>query len=395
MGSSFIRKGRESRFKIPIDKMIFKKLLKDADSRRNEFSAIDHWLYIFQPEEIKKHSLTEILSDDRLFEIYCSTYSTLEKVLDPWIGVTGMSKQMIDSPAFKACNEFFSVIGNSYFFDLVKQYEREGVSILNSDMWTAMDLTFLAPLIEESEAKVRILEIGPGYGRIVEALFGLYGNKVQFVLVDAVPSSLYYCDAYLRSAFPELKIGSTFVDGAGASPEDFDCFIIPSWEAHEYNLKEMDISINIESLQEMNEERVTSYLKFMDGATKDEGHVYMSNSKEYVYKGDWKVPKSWDLEVKTRTPRSWTFDHPMEIYRKAKSSSERISPIEQTYRWGLQEQRNLIKNAEELQNKIWLLESELKRAQIEARTFQDAIEGSMVFGLKKKFNGVKNRIWKK
>ena len=123
-----------------------------------------------------------------------------------------------------------------------------------------------------------------------------------------------YSYLYLKSQFPDLRIGSYYNDEAYTG--DFDCYIMPSWYAHLLPGSSFDISINIESLQEMSQHHVDYYLALFDRLTKPEGEIYLSNARDYVFKGNWSIPRNWETVFLHNTPRSWSPDHPTHILRK-------------------------------------------------------------------------------
>ena len=133
-------------------------------------------------------------------------------------------------------------------------------------------------------------------------------------MIDAVPGSLMYAYYYLTSQFPELKIGSFYAGDAYDS--SYDCYILPSWQTSVLEDNFFDISINIETMQEMQQHHVDFYLKLFDRLTIFGGTVYLSNARDYVFKGAWNIPPHWQTFYFNNTPRSWSADHPTHILRK-------------------------------------------------------------------------------
>ena len=88
--------------------------------------------------------------------------------------------------------------------------------------------------------RIRILEIGGGYGRLAEALLANFADNIeQYDLVDAIPVSLDSARTYLNK-----------VAGKASTFPINDISIIPSWEFFPEN-RVYDLVINIESFQEM------------------------------------------------------------------------------------------------------------------------------------------------
>lgn len=186
---------------------------------------------------------------------------------------------------------------------------------LETDLGTIMDCNLIFKFSKiDKEKRISIIEIGGGYGRLAEAfLRGGIFNSIHYLLVDVTPGSLMYSYLYLKSQHPNLSIGAYFNGDKYSS--NFDCYIMPSWHLDKIVPKTFDISINVESMQEMEQEQVDYYINQFDRVTKPGGLVYLSNSKVYVFKGKWNIPKYWKKLFDENTPRSWTANHPTQIYR--------------------------------------------------------------------------------
>jgi hypothetical protein len=61
---------------------------------------------------------------------------------------------------------------------------------------------------------------------------------------------------------------------------------------------------------------VDYYLALFDRLTRRSGEIYLSNARDYVFKGNWNIPKNWETVFLHNTPRSWSPDHPTHILRK-------------------------------------------------------------------------------
>ena len=182
-----------------------------------------------------------------------------------------------------------------------------------------MDLNFLYSYSFDGRRKLtRILEIGGGYGRIAEAAFNVFGKSIRYVLLDSVPASLYYAKKYMEQACPEIRVGS-YYDGDAFDLNNFECYIIPSWYFEKMNRDQYDVCINTESFQEMNQEHVDTYLNLFDRVTVDGATIYVSNAHDYIFRGHWNYPAHWQKVLCANTPRSWSLDHPTEIFVKGKS----------------------------------------------------------------------------
>jgi putative sugar O-methyltransferase len=187
---------------------------------------------------------------------------------------------------------------------------------LAADLYSIMDVLELTAFLGSvSGPKVRILEIGGGWGRLAEMLLRLFPGKIEYVMVDAVPISLVSADAYLRRALPDAQIGSSAL-GDRYQPGSWDLFMAPTWHADLLGTARFDIVLNIESFQEMTEEQVQLYVGWFDQMVADNGLIYIANSRDYVMRGVWSYAASWRTLARHRTPRSWTRDNSTHVLRK-------------------------------------------------------------------------------
>ncbi len=186
---------------------------------------------------------------------------------------------------------------------------RERIPIeINTDLGTAMDLDLTGPFLPDTP--IRVCEVGGGYGRLAEAF--LSTRPVHYVLVDSVPAVLMYAYEYLHAIFPDKRIGSVYAGHQYST--NWDCFILPAWRTGD--IGPFDLTVNIESMQEMNESQVSYFLEWFDEVTVPDGIVYISNARDHFYKGPWPFPSNWEPLYWHNTPRSWSPDHPTIIFRK-------------------------------------------------------------------------------
>lgn len=188
---------------------------------------------------------------------------------------------------------------------------------LAADLYSIIDVLELTAFVPTSTApKLRILEVGGGWGRLAEMMLALFPGKIEYVMVDAVPVSLVCADAYLRHAFPNLEIGSS-ARGDSYEPGAYDLYFVPSWDVDRLGSSRFDVVVNIESFQEMTQDRVDLYLSWFDLMLADHGIAYLANSRDYVFKGNWNYPTSWRTLARHRTPRSWTADNSTHVLQKS------------------------------------------------------------------------------
>lgn len=298
-----------SRFKLHGSKADFDRIVLDMTENGGNLAPSSHWNWnLGKAGEVTKPSGYS----DQLFQ---EKYKQLDLMLDPWVGVTGMKP--IDDNAVAKYESFLRAIDHLELLPAdilshgIKNDWRE------TDLGTVMDCNLITAFSEKvgRSNDLTICEVGPGYGRLAEVLAGtVLGGSVHYVLIDAVPGSLMYSYLYLKNQLPRLKIGS-YYQGDPYSTE-FNCYIMPAWQVHQLPNAAFDICINVESLQEMEQHHVDHYLQSFDRLVRPQGLIYLSNARDYVFRGSWNIPGRWEPLFFSNTPRSWTADHPTHVYRR-------------------------------------------------------------------------------
>ncbi|NTW85116.1 MAG: putative sugar O-methyltransferase [Holophagaceae bacterium] len=189
------------------------------------------------------------------------------------------------------------------------------------DLGSLMDYLLLSAFLDISQDNLKILEVGGGFGRLAEFLTLTGGPHMQYVNIDAVPASLMYCHQYLKHRFPDRKVMLFSPDRDIDS--DCDFLVVPAWHLDQLQLSNFDLGINIESMQEMNQELVDSYLGYFERKVRTDGLIYLVNSRDYKFQGSWNIPNNWQCLFRHRTPRSWTPNHPAEIFRRTTRDQSR------------------------------------------------------------------------
>ncbi|MGV8948012.1 MAG: putative sugar O-methyltransferase [Candidatus Paracaedibacter sp.] len=93
-----------------------------------------------------------------------------------------------------------------------------------------------------------ILEIGPGYGRTCHSILALYKNIQEYVIVD-LKEMLGISQKYLKKVL---------------NKNDFEKITFIEVDSLDLNDNRFDLVINIDSMQEMDEDIVHNYLKFIN-----------------------------------------------------------------------------------------------------------------------------------
>jgi hypothetical protein len=313
--SRVIKARRTDASRIIADRKKLENIIEDMRNNGGMLTPNAVWLAVDPHISITSDTapyLDEISSD----MVFQSRFATMEKMLDGWIG---RGKTADVSPEVR--RNYKRLISSCDPLDLWKaNVEDEEVRerLIVSDLGTIMDLDLIFSFARGTKDRTLILEVGGGYGRLAEATLNVFGRSVSYVLVDSVPGSMYYASNYLKSACPNRSIGS-YYDGDDFDLDRFDCFILPSWRFEELNVYTYDVCVNIESFQEMSQDHVDYYLSMFDRVTRAGAVQYISNSHDYLFKGQWNYPDHWRKVFCENTPRSWTRHHPTEIFIKGGS----------------------------------------------------------------------------
>ena len=328
---STIRNNRPDSFDLEGDKNLFDKITSDQEIHSGKLRPAINWdLAIggkdggqFFHSKISGESIkTGTYNDD----LYNQNYSTLQKMMDPFVGITGL--QNINKDVVQ--EYFFFLKGIDHlgilpeYFDEIGNMKDTANDLMITDLGSIIDINLISSFLDPETKKYNLLEVGGGYGRLAEVFFHIYGKeKIKYVLLDAVPASLMYSYFYLSKNIPDLKIGF-YYNGDSFDMDLFDCYIMPSWHFDaSKSAGTFDSCINIQSMQEMNQYHVDYYLSMFNEVLKEKsGIAYISNEKDYIFQGNWNYPKTWKRLVKTKTPRSWTRNSPTEVFIKSEGDFE-------------------------------------------------------------------------
>jgi hypothetical protein len=282
------------------------------------FTPTPTWLLCKHPNEIKSTDLSEILDLAGSDEVFQKEFSDLEQRMHGWVGEPN-TKNILEDSALHLVDKYASFLRRRDSLGLwAANVDDRNIaeSLRVADLGSIMDITLLFTYaFDPARTITNILEVGGGYGRLAEAAFNIFGKSIRYVLVDSVPVSLYYSKRYLQSVCPDIRVGS-YYDGDRFDLSEFDCYIIPAWYFNELNEEKYDICINIESFQEMNQQHVDTYIQIFDRVSVDHAVIYIDNARDYIFRSNWSYPNHWQKLLCSNTPRSWTRDHPVEIFVK-------------------------------------------------------------------------------
>lgn len=304
---------------VKVDHERIRVIIDDLISNGGSFTPRSNWItldYDIKPDENGRNWLDLAYTP----EVIDARMSTMEKMLDPWIG----SHQM--GAVREAMDRYGQWVAEHDPLGLWKANIDDPTvaeGLWAADLGTLLDVNLLWSFTPDLERPTVILEVGGGYGRLAEAMLNIFG-EVKYVLVDGVPGSLFYSYEYLRRACPTARIGSYYHDDP-FDMEKFDCYIVPPWHFEALNTSTYDVCVNIESFQEMGQDQVDAFLQIFDQVAAAGAVIYVSNHHDPVVKsggtilpaiGAWNYPASWRQVLCSNTPRSATPNHPTEIFVK-------------------------------------------------------------------------------
>lgn len=298
----------------------FQSIFEDMRKSGGSFTPTPTWLLCKHPNEIEIDDHSEIMDLAASDEVFNNEFANLEQRLEGWIG--GITSKSIDEPSVSYLVERYERFLNRRdplgLWKANIAEKRSQVPLRIADLGSLMDLTMIYSYASNPARKVTtILEVGGGYGRLAEAALNVFGTSIRYVMIDSVPVSLYYSKKYLERACPDVRIGS-YYNGDPFDLDEFTCYILPAWYFEQLNKAQYDVCINIESFQEMNQGHIDTYLQIFDRVSVDDATIYLDNAHDYIFRGDWNYPRHWRELFCSNTPRSWSDDHPAQVFMKSK-----------------------------------------------------------------------------
>lgn len=302
------------RFDVLGDRPMLERIAADLREQAGDQAPNEHWTSAGQADESMHTMLTHWVG--RVGELSLADPGAIARIS----GEPGLLKRTVE---FVAGIDAFGIVPRAR--------TTEALAARNfrmMDLHSLTELSILAPFLADfGGPKLRVLEIGGGFGRLAESMQLAYPGRVQHVLVDAVPSSLMYCFVYLQARLPHLRV--VYLDGeqSWVDVESADIIVLPSWRSELLPDSFFDLGINIASFQEMDLPNVDHYFRLLNSRVGLGGLIVLHNSRDYVFQGPWNTPSNWEQLLKRRTPRSWTRDFPFEVFRAHaddRSDSQRL-----------------------------------------------------------------------
>jgi SAM-dependent methyltransferase len=291
---------------VPADEVA--RVVEDMRAHAGELAPTLNWA------GIDSSAPAQSVSSDTAADVSAAAYeamTSMQSLLDAWVGNIAMR------PVEAAARHRYEPLLAA--FDPLGLWQANVVNpapaLRNADLGSILDVDILYAFTAPHDRDVtRVLELGGGYGRLAEAMLNVFGDSVRYVMIDAVPASLCYARAYLAKACPGISIGY-FYDGDDVDLDRYQCYIAPAWHFTRAPV-DVDVCVNVESFQEMSQEHLDFYLALFDRVLQPGGLVYSSNARSYAFTGVWRFPSHWRKLLAVDTPRSWTDDHPTEIFEK-------------------------------------------------------------------------------
>ena len=125
--------------------------------------------------------------------------------------------------------------------------------------------------------RIRVMEIGPGYGALGQALHGIFGDSLEYIAVD-LPSVLYHSALYLATL--QAGHGSYVMLPGENMPDGFRNLFVANHLLGELGerLGPIDLAINTMSFPEMSEAQVRFYAETIHRLLRHDGLVFDENS---------------------------------------------------------------------------------------------------------------------
>ena len=115
----------------------------------------------------------------------------------------------------------------------------------------------LKPFREDKSQRKTVLEIGAGWGGFGYQFKTLFPNST-YIIVD-LPQTMLFSGVYLKTLFPQAKIG--FAGEITGDISAYDFVFVPHYQFEQTQLPPLDLAINMISFQEMTTEQVEGYVR--------------------------------------------------------------------------------------------------------------------------------------
>lgn len=305
-----------ARFEVSGDYGKFCSMIEHMKRHAGVFEPIGHWHIKNAGENSSDITDFDETCQETGYEIspeeFHEKYGTLEQMLDPFLGRNGMrlasESDVTEYDRFLRAIDHLGLVRS----DLERQVEEQSLRV--GDLGSIMDLNIiLGGAMPANNEKIKVIEIGGGYGRLAEAMVNVLQGRCHYLMIDSVPAALMFAEEYLRRSLPAFSIGSFF--SGDEYSDEYAVYIAPSWQVA--NLPgTFDVGVNIESFQEMSADHVRLYIAELSKRLGVGGSLYISNAWNYIYKGGYEIGDDFKTLYLQNTPRSWTNVHPTHLLRR-------------------------------------------------------------------------------
>ncbi len=314
-------------FEISADKELYNEIVEDMVLNSGNFSPRSVWHKLEDASDPSTYESGAVRYKDEILSEHevrltarnlIDRYPHLSDLLDSWIGPRGKREEFDEKVVSKFLSYSKTVSG-----DFIQEYNKSQSYKIFVDHLTISEIGIINELFKE-KCKVKILEVGGGYGRLCECIMNVFKGQVTYILADSVPISLMYSYLYLTKMLPDFNIGIYYID-EGKDFLEYDCYIMPTWKMEtifDNNGMKVDLSINIQSMQEMSQWHVDYFLTFFDKYSDPGSYIYLNNNEEYIFLGNWNIPPNWKMMFRHQTPWSWSDTCPTTVYLKDRENNE-------------------------------------------------------------------------
>lgn len=153
--------------------------------------------------------------------------------------------------------------------------------LINSDVLkeqAAIANMYNLGLLDALDGEASVIEIGPGYGQLASQLSRGCGRRCRFVLID-YPETLFWSAVFitLHAESGEIYIWKPDDDIGREAAKPWKYFFVPNFALEGTRaLGPFDLAINGNSFQEMAQEQIESYARFLAETTR--GWLYSYNA---------------------------------------------------------------------------------------------------------------------
>ena len=144
---------------------------------------------------------------------------------------------------------------------------------------------FYLQLIEDKMPGLKnatVCEIGPGTGNMASLFYHHFNNKL--FLVD-LPRTFFFSFTFLAQSYPTARIAlPNEVADKNFDPQNYDIIMLTPQQTSHIKNQSVDLTVNVHSMQEMNDEAIYSYFDLVDRISKPGGGSFFVQI-------EWK--KSW------------------------------------------------------------------------------------------------------